>query len=249
MSPVNDAPTGANGTIGDHREQQPHVHRRRFRVHRPERQPGRRPARRSRSRRCPTAGIVTNDGSRRRLGDTIPVADIARGKLVFTPVTGANGARLRDLHLPGPGRRRDGRWRRSTSIRAPTPSRSTSTPINHAPSGAEQRRSRPGGRRSTFAGRATSGSPIRNDSRPTAAGRQDHDAGDRGHAQGRQGRGRRRPAFVPVADITANKLTFTPSANASGARTRPSPSRSRTTAEPCSVASTSIRARTRSPST
>ena len=51
----------------------------------------------------PGAGSLTDNGVAISAGDFVSKADIDGGKLIFAPAANANGARLCQLHLPGPG--------------------------------------------------------------------------------------------------------------------------------------------------
>ena len=111
------------------------------------------------------ADIIQRRGGHRR-----PVRQRRRdmntaGLLLFTPAANCQRRGLRELHVPGAGRRRHGQ-RRRRSRSSPTRSRSNVTAVNDAPAGTNKTvttwRTRP-----TRSRRPTSASAIRATPRPT----------------------------------------------------------------------------------
>jgi hypothetical protein len=58
----------------------------------------------------PSAGALTHNGLAVSLGQSVVVGDINAGRLVFTPAATCQRRRLRQLHLPGAGRRWYSQW-------------------------------------------------------------------------------------------------------------------------------------------
>ena len=97
----------------------------------------------------------------------------------------------------------------------------TVNPVNDAPAGHQQHGRHRRGHARTPSPPPISASPIRTTRRPTPAGRQDHHAAGRRHADARRQRRSTAGQFISVADINAGKLMFTPGAptrNGSGLR-------------------------------
>ncbi len=170
----------------------------------------------------PAAGSLKLDGVAVAAGQFVAAADIAAGKLKFSPAANGNGHRLRELHLPGPGQR----WHRQRRRRSRPSTANTITvdvvAVNDAPSGADKTVTTNEDTAYTFAA-ADFGFSDPNDSpanTPAASRsrlwrRSRRRRCRRWAAEARRGRGRGQ--IVAAADIAAGKLKFFPAANGNGA--------------------------------
>src|SRR5206468_10671960 len=164
----------------------------------------------------PTAGSLSNDGVDVAAGDEVSVADIAAGKLVFTPAANANGAGYAsfDFKVRDDGGTGNGGVDLAVSANTITVN---VTSVNDAPSGADKTVTILEDGSETFTA-ADFGFSDLNDS-PA-----DHFAGivvASAPAAGSltdDGVVLTGDEVVSAADIAAGKLVFTPAANANGAR-------------------------------
>ena len=183
-----------------------HVRRGRLRLHRSQR----------RARRTLTGGQdharcrrTARSEQRRRghAGPSIAIADIDAGKLVFTPAANANGPRYANFTFQVQDNGGTA-TAASTSTRRPNTITINVTAVNDAPTGANNTISDAARTRPTPSPPPTSASPIRTTPpRQQPHGSQDHDPPRRGSS------GQLAPscaALIPLADITGNKLVFTP---------------------------------------
>ena len=108
---MNDAPAG-HQQHGHHAGGHGlHVHRGRLRLQRSERQPGQQRSLAVKITTLPGAGTLTNNGVAVTAGQFVSVADIS-GRPAGVHAGGQRQRhRLRQLHVPGAGRRRHGQWR------------------------------------------------------------------------------------------------------------------------------------------
>ena len=165
----------------------------------------------------PAAGTLTLNG----VAVTAGPVRLRRRHHCRQPGLHAGGQRqrrgLRQLHLPGAGRRRHRQRRRRPR------------PVGQHDHGQRHLGQRRAGRHRTRRSRrlrtrrytftaADFGFTDPNDTPANSlAGGEDHDAAGGRHADAQRRRGRRRCSSSRVADITAGKLIFTPAANANGA--------------------------------
>ena len=191
VGPVNDAPVGADRRSGSLEDAPYTLLAADFEFS--DRTTARRPPERRDDHHAPDRRQRANDGATFLAGTLVPSPDIAATGLTFTPAAERQRQPARDLHLPGPGRRRHGQRRRRPRPDAPTRSRINVTARNDAPGGTEQdghdrrKTSRYTLVPADFGFTDTSDSPA-NDPRC----RQDHDPAVGGPAQEQRRRGRRR---------------------------------------------------------
>ena len=194
-----------------------------------------------------THGTLSDDGTAVTAGQLIPLADITGNKLTFSPAANANGSPYATFtfQVQDNGGIANGGVDLDQSANTITVN---VTSVNDAPAGTDKTVTTDEDTAYTLQ-TADFGFSDTNDSPANNAGRrQDHDAARHRHAQ------ERRLAVTPgqlvsAADIGDGKLTSRRPPTPTARRTRPSPSRSRTTAAPPTAASIWTRARTRSPST
>ena len=157
---------GRRGQHGhDARGQGLHVHDRRLRLQRSERQSGQQPAGGA-DRHAAGSWHAALNGVAVTAGQFVSAADIAAGKLVFTPAANANGAGYASFTLPGAGRRRHGQRRRRPRSDRQHDHRQRDS-VNDAPAGRRRAPSPRSRTRPTRSRRPTSASATRTTRRPT----------------------------------------------------------------------------------
>ena len=110
VTPVNDAPSGADATVTTNEDTAYVFGATDFGFSDPNDTPAN-SLQAVKITTLPGAGTLTDNGVAVTAGQFVSVADITAGKLVFTPAANANGNNYASVHVPGAGQRRHRQWR------------------------------------------------------------------------------------------------------------------------------------------